>query len=34
MLWHADTGFCDNLNLLLMKASVKLMINEHVDFLR
>ena len=33
-LWRAGQGFRDNLNLLLMQKSVKLVVDEHVDYSR
>jgi hypothetical protein len=33
-LWRAGAGFRDNLDLLLMQKSVKLVVDEHVNFLR
>jgi len=33
-LWRAGAGFRDNLNLLLTQKSVKLVVDEHVNFLR
>jgi hypothetical protein len=34
MLWRAGAGFRDNLDLLLTQKSVKLVVDEHVNFLR
>jgi hypothetical protein len=33
-LWRAGAGFHDNLDLLLMQKSVKLVVDEHVNLLR
>ena len=33
-IWRAGPGFRDNLDLLLTQKSVKLVVDDHIDFLR